>query len=150
MINKLLVATLLVTSVVIAQPGRFFGAARPGRDDQLKLTPQQTEQIQKQRTAFQTKAIDLRANMQKLRLELRGQVRAERPNKKAIDATVDKIAAQRATLEKLQVGHRLDVRALLTDEQKQVFVARPFGRGGRMGMGFHAPRQGLSGRGGRW
>ncbi len=150
MINRLLIATLLITTAAFAQPGRGFGMARPGLDDQLKLTPQQVEQIQKLRTAFQTKAIDLRANQQKLRLELNEQLRADSPNRRAINATLDKIAAEKVALEKLQVGNRLDVRALLTDEQKEVFEARPFGRGGRMGMGFRAPRQGLRGRGGRW
>lgn len=148
MINKLLVATLLMTTVVMAQPGRGFGKARMGWDDQLKLTSQQVEQIQKSRTAFQTKAIDLRADLQKLRLELRGQLRADKPNKTAIDATLDKIAAQQAALEKLRVGHQLEVRALLTDEQKQIFDARPFGRGG--GKGLRGHRWGHSGRGRRW
>ncbi len=152
MINKLLVATLLMTSVVIAQPRVNIRVARPAQEDQLNLTPQQVEQIQKLRTAFQTKAIDLRANQQKLRLELNEQLRADSPNRRAINATLDKIAAEKVALEKLQVGHRLDVRALLTDEQKQIFEARPFGRGGSrgIGMGFRAPRQWLRGRGGRW
>ena len=145
MINKLLVATLLMTSVVFAQPGHGFRAVHPGLDDQLKLTPQQVEQIQKLRTAFQTKAIDLQADLKKLQLELREQMRAERPSKRTIDATLDKIAAQRAALEKLRVGHRLDVRALLTDEQKQMFEARPFGRG--RGMGYRGHRRY---RGRRW
>ena len=79
MINKLLVAALLMTTVVMAQPGRGFSKARMGWDDQLKLTPQQVEQIQKSRTAFQTKAIDMQADLQKLRLELRGQLRADKP-----------------------------------------------------------------------
>ena len=145
MINKFLVVALLVTSVVIAQPGHGFRAVHPGLDDQLKLTPQQVEQIQKLRTAFQTKAIDLQADLKKLHLELNEQLRADSPNRRAINATLDKIAAQGAALEKLRVGHRLDVRALLTDEQKQVFDARPFGRGGGKGYrGHHL------GRGRRW
>ncbi len=148
MINKLLVATLLMTTVVIAQPGRGFGKAHMGWDDQLKLTPQQVEQIQKSRTAFQTKAIDLRADLQKLRLDLHGQLRADKPNKKAIDATVDKIAAQQAALEKLRVGHQLEVRALLTDEQKQIFDVRPFGHGG--GKGYRGHGMGNRGYGRRW
>ncbi len=61
MINKLLAGLLLMTTVVIAQPGHGFRAVHPGLDNQLKLTPQQVEQIQKLRTAFQTKAIDLRS-----------------------------------------------------------------------------------------
>jgi len=108
-----------------------------GWDDQLKLTPQQVEQIQKLRTASQTKAIDLRADLQKLRLELHGHMQADKPNKRTIDATLDKIAAQQAALEKLRVGHHLEVRALLTDEQKQIFDARPFGCGGGKGYRGH-------------
>ncbi len=135
MISKLLAATLVITSIVFAQPGLGFRAARMGLDDQLKLTPQQVEQIQKLRTAFQIQCIDLRADS---------------PNRRAINATLDKIAAQRATLEKLQVGHHLEVRALLTDEQKKVFEARPFGRGIGMVMKFRAHRQGYRGFGRRW
>jgi Spy/CpxP family protein refolding chaperone len=146
MISKLLAATLVITSIVFAQPGLGFRAARMGLDDQLKLKPQQVEQIHKIRTAIQTQCIDLRADLQKLRLELRGQMRAERPNRKAIDATVDKIAAKRASMEKLRVGHHLEVRALLTDEQRQVFDARPFGLG--RGKGIRGYRRG-HGRG-RW
>ena len=145
MINKLLVATLLMTTVVIAQPGRGFSKAHMGWDDQLKLTPQQVEQIQKSRTVLQTKCIDLRADLQKLQLELREQMRADRPNKKTIDATIDKIAAKQAALQKLRVGHHQEVRALLTDEQKQIFDARPFGRGGGKGIRGH-----FRGRGKRW
>ncbi|UCH63831.1 MAG: periplasmic heavy metal sensor [Fidelibacterota bacterium] len=144
MINKLLVATLLMTTVVIAQQGRGFGKVRMGWDDQLALSPQQVEQIQKSRMEFETKAIDLRAELQKLRLELRGQVRADKPSKRTIDATLDKIAAQQAALAKLRVEHHLEVRDLLTDEQKQVFDARPFGRGGK-GFSGHS-----RGRGRRW
>ena len=150
MINRLLIATLLITTAAFAQPGRGFGMARPGLGDQLNLTPQQVEQIQKLRTKFQTECIDQRADLQKLRLELRGQMQADKPNKRTIDATLDKIAAKNAALEKLQVGHSLEVRALLTDEQKKVFGSRPFGRGRGMGMGFRAPRQGLRGRSWRW
>ena len=148
MINRLLIATLLMTTVVLAQPGHSFGKARIGLDDQLKLIPQQVEQIQKSRTTLQTKCIDLRADLQKLRLELREQMRADRPNKKTIDATIDKVAAKQAALEKLRVEHQLEVRALLTDEQRQTFDARPFGHGG--GKGFRGHGMGRRGRGRRW
>ncbi len=148
MTNRLLIAALLMTTVVLAQQGRGFGKARMGLDDQLKLTPQQVEQIQKSRTAFQTKAIDLRADLQKLRLELRGQLQADKPNKRTIDATLDKIAAKQAALEKLRVEHQLEVRALLTDEQKQIFDARPYGYG--CGMGDRGYFRGHGGRGKRW
>ncbi len=148
MINRLLIATLLMTTVVLAQPGRGFSKARMGLDDHLKLTSQQVEQIQKSRTAFETEAIDLRADMQKLQLELRGQMRADKPNQKAIDATIDKIAAKQAALQKLRVGHHLEVRALLTDEQKQIFDARPFGHGS--GRSCCGPGMGHRGRGRRW
>ncbi len=148
MINRLLIATLLMTTVVLAQPGHGFGKARMGLDDQLKLTPQQVEQIQKSRTVLQTKCIDLRADTQKLQLELREQMRADKPNQKAIDATLDKIAAQQAALQKLRVGHHLEVRALLTPEQRLIFDARPYGYG--RGMGDRGYSRGRGGHGKRW
>ncbi|UCD38497.1 MAG: hypothetical protein JSW54_03190, partial [Fidelibacterota bacterium] len=81
--NKLMLAIVMMTTVAFAQPGRFLGTRWLTLDDQLNLTPEQTEQIQKLRTAFQTEAIDLQAKVQKLRVELNEQLQAENPNRRA-------------------------------------------------------------------
>lgn len=124
MIKKLIPVLLISMTVAWAQPDRGFGHPGMGPDKGLDLTEKQQEQITKLHTQTQTKAIDLRADLEKLQLELRGQLRADRPNKKAIDATVDKIAAKRGTLQKLHLNNQLEVRVVLTPEQRELFDAR--------------------------
>lgn len=129
MMKKLIPILLISMTVAWAQPDRGFSHFGMAPDKGLNLTKKQQEQITKLRTQTQTKAIDLRADLEKLQLELRGQLRADRPNKKAIDATVDKIAAKRGALQKLRLNNHLDVRAVLTPEQRELFDSRSSKRG---------------------
>jgi len=140
MIKRLLPFLLLSGTMVFAQPGFGRGVGRMAWDQDLKLTTEQQEQITKLRTQFQTQAIDLRADLQKLRLELQEQMRTDRPNKKAIDVTLDKINAKQGAMQKQRVNHHLDVLTVLTPEQREIFDSRPFKRGlgqGRPGRGYH-------------
>ncbi|MFB0515283.1 MAG: Spy/CpxP family protein refolding chaperone [Candidatus Neomarinimicrobiota bacterium] len=136
MIKKLLPFLLVSGTMVFAQSWYGPGMCRLLWNEDLKLTKEQQEQITKLGTQFQTQVIDLRADLQKLRLELQEQLRAVSPNKKAIDATLDKINAKQGAIQKLRVNHQLDVRAVLTPEQREIFDSRPFKRGfgkGRLG-----------------
>ena len=138
---------LIPMAAVLAQPGQARGGFDKMRGEQLNLTAEQQEQIDELQTDFQKQAIDLRADLQKLQLELREQMQADQPNKRAIDATLDKLSAKQSELHKLRVYHQLDVRTLLTPEQRQIFDARPhrqdFGMGRERG---HRP----GGRMHRW
>lgn len=124
MINKSLGTLLLVTIVVFAQPASLFGAAQEAEEDQVALTEEQIEQIQELRLELQRASIDIRANIQKLRLDLSEQLAADEPNRRAVNSTLDDIGAEEVSLEKLEIGFRLDVRDLLTDEQKEVSLDR--------------------------
>ena len=128
MTKTILPAMLACVSLAFGQPE---GEHRRGPDQMLPhdLDPEQQEQIMKLRDEFQVQAIDLRADLQKLRLTLRQQMRADKPNIRAIHSTVDQIAAKQGALEKLRVNQRLKVRALLTPEQRRTFDARPFRHG---------------------
>jgi len=145
MMKKLIPILLIAMTVAWAQPGRGFGHFGMAPDKGLNLTEKQQEQITKLHTQTQTKAIDLRADLEKLQLELRGQLRADSPNKKVIDATVDKIAAKRGALQKLHLNNHLEVRAVLTPEQRELFDSRSSKRGLSKG---HGHRKGHSFR--RW
>jgi Spy/CpxP family protein refolding chaperone len=133
MIKHMLLFLLVPAAAVLAQPGQGRGLDRM-RSEPLNLTAEQQEQINELQTGFQKQAIDLRAEVQKLQLELREEIQADQPNKRAIDATLDKLSAKQAELHKLRVYHQLDVRALLTPEQRKTFDARQPGPGFGMGM----------------
>ncbi len=124
MINKSLGVLLLATIIVFAQPAGLFGAAQTAEEDQVALTEEQIEQIQELRLELERASIDIRANIQKLRLDLNEQLAADEPNRRAINSTLDDIGAEQVALEKLEIGFRLDVRDLLTDEQKEVSLDR--------------------------
>ena len=65
-------------------------------------------------------------------LDLRKLIHADKPDQRAIDTQIDKIAGMRAGLRKAQVASMLEMRGVLTDEQrKKLQDARPMH--GRMG-----------------
>jgi Spy/CpxP family protein refolding chaperone len=141
MIKKLMPLLLMPLAITLAQPVHGFGARHKAWDKDLDLTKEQRETITDVRTEFQKQAIDMRADMQKLRLDLQEQIREDKPNRKAIEATVDKITAQQNTMMKARVKTHLDVREVLTPEQREKFDARSWkqgmgkGRGRRPGRG---------------
>ena len=57
---------------------------------------------------------------------------AEKPDKDAINKTIDEMTLLQAKIMKLSVNHRIEVASLLTDEQKIAFNSH---RGNHMGMG---------------
>ncbi|UCD37594.1 MAG: Spy/CpxP family protein refolding chaperone [Fidelibacterota bacterium] len=145
MISRLILLLLLPLAFTLAQPWHGFGGHHKTWDKDLDLTKEQKEKITGLRTDFQKEAIDMRADMQKLRLELQEQMRTEKPDRKAIEATVDKITAKQNTMMMARVNTHLDVRGVLTPEQREKFDARPMKRGFGKGYG-HRRGRGF----GRW
>ena len=136
MIKRLLPIFLMLAAGVSAQYGRGVGLVPLSWGNELNLTTEQLGQINQLRITYQAQCIELQADLQKLQLELRGLMQVERTNQKAIDATLAKMANQRQTLNQVWVQHRLEVRALLTNEQRVLFDARPLGTGPGMGRGY--------------
>ena len=139
MTKYLLTAMLASASLAFGQPE---GGGRDRPD--LGLDPEQQEQIVKLRDEFHVEAIDLRADLQKLRLTLRQQMRADNPIMRTINGTVDRIAAKWGSLEKLRIKQNIEARALLTPDQRRTFDARPFrhGRDRFQGRRFHGRQRG--------
>lgn len=93
-----------------------------GRDcDKLNLTDSQKEEIDKIRDAHQKDMIGYRSELQKLRIDLKNQWDAAKPDKKQIESIVDKMAAVRSKMNKERISHWFDVYNLLDDNQKQLF-----------------------------
>lgn len=96
----------------------------------LKLTDEQRDQIQALRYQQQQDMIDLRAKLQKARLELRHAMRDGKVSEEDMDHMIDAIAQQRAEIAKRRLQTHMKMRALLTDEQRKMLDQRRSGRGG--------------------
>jgi len=64
------------------------------------------------------RGIQERADIQIAALDLHKLVRADQPDQKAIDAQVDKLAGMRAQLQKERIATLLEMRSVLTAEQR--------------------------------
>ncbi len=87
----------------------------------LDLTDEQQEAIEDLRVAH-AKAV--KADQDALRLkmvQLRSETTEESPNKSDIDQLTDEIGALQTNLLKARVSHKMEVRAILDDEQKIKF-----------------------------
>ena len=105
----------------MGRDGRFMhrGGFGPMLVKELDLTPQQIEKMKASREAQQRKAIQARADIQLARLDLRKLMQADKPDGRAIEAQIDRIAGLRAGMEKSRVSAMLDFRASLTPEQQK-------------------------------
>jgi Spy/CpxP family protein refolding chaperone len=127
MFKKLSLALIAMTVIVMAQPGpeRDLEGSREKFSDKLNLTEKQEDQIAALRSDFQLKMIDLNADLQKLELKLKAKVHTDDPDRNAIHKAVDKISEKEGEIQKLRLDHRLEVRSLLTDEQRKTFNSMP-------------------------
>ncbi len=132
--KRAIIGTLLLTTVAFGMMAQPYGKGpnvNPGGQPYYcipNLTEQQSQQIEKLRVEHLKKMNTIRAEMEKLRAEKHALMIAEKPDQKVIDAIIDKMAAQRATMQKEQARHHLAVRALLTDEQNVYFDQKTFNK----------------------
>ncbi|MCK4578425.1 MAG: Spy/CpxP family protein refolding chaperone [Candidatus Marinimicrobia bacterium] len=134
--KKVLLPIILLSAVsLFAQPQRGFGLARLSWDEGLNLTTEQLSKMSQLRNSYQAERINGEASLDISRLKLHQLMRADRTDQKAINATISSIADQRESLQKRWVEHRLEVRTLLTKEQRVLFDARPLGYGPGMNYG---------------
>jgi Spy/CpxP family protein refolding chaperone len=120
-------------------PGPGDGTGRdPEMQKKLNLSDDQRTKLADIRDRQTRAAIPIRSDLEIAGLDLRKLMRAEKPDQKAIDAQIDKMAGLRARLQKSRVASMLEARAVLTPEQQKTLrESRPgMGRGmhGRRGM----------------
>lgn len=134
--------------------GRGFGkghgegfALRQHMAEQLDLTDAQKDQIRDLRTKHQKEMIQRQADVKVARLELRELIR-DAADRATINSKVEQIGDMQTEIKKAHVGHRLDVRDLLTPEQREKFDDMPMmGHGMRGGCDGHGPRSPKAPRG---
>lgn len=97
----------------------------------LDLSEQQRDKLADVHDRQQRKAIQAEADLRLARLDLAKLMRADKPDQRAIDAQIDRMAALRAGLQKSRVAAMLELRAMLTPEQqKKLREGRDEGDGG--------------------
>ena len=165
--NHLLISTaalcLLLASVALAQDGSPGGhgsgmSRRPGgggmerwksnRAEVMKaldLTDAQKTKLADIRDRQMRKGIQASADLKIAGLDLRKLITADKPDQRAIDAQVDRISTMRASLQKSRIAAMLEMRSVLTDEQRKKLkelrgaggmgMGHGMGRGMGMGMG---------------
>ena len=116
------------------------GPARAELREKLNLTDTQKERLADIRDRHARAAIPIQGDLRIASLDLRKLMRADKPDQRAIDAQIDRMASLRASLQKARVAGQLEARAVLTPAQQKIMRE---GRGGRMGpgrMGERGPR----------
>jgi len=92
---------------------------RPDIQRMLGLTEEQRNKLEDIRSSSAKVAIQQRANLQIQRLDLERLMRAENPDRAAIDGKLQELAQTRAALTRAAVFATLDARGVLTKEQRQ-------------------------------
>ena len=100
------------------RPGLGFG--RPGqRLGGLDLTETQRKRLADIRDRQMRSGIQARADLRIAQLDLGKLLRADAPDKRAIDVQIDRIGTMRSSLQKSRVAAMLEARSVLTVEQRR-------------------------------
>jgi len=88
---------------------------------QLKLTGDQEKDIQKIILEMKKQMIDQKAKMQKSQLDLEETLKAETPDKSAIEDKIKEMSDLRVRMHLMKVDSWFDVNKLLTPEQQKIW-----------------------------
>jgi Spy/CpxP family protein refolding chaperone len=118
-----LIAGICLPSLAMARPGgpglRGLAPERIDRmAERLELDAGTTDKIKDLVHQTQKEAIGIQARMETARLDLRQQLNDEDPDRSSVMAQIDQVAALKVSVKKLEVNLLLDVRGLLTPEQR--------------------------------
>ena len=138
--------------------GQFWN--NPNMAQKLSLTEDQRKAMDGILQDHKLKLIDLQANLQRAEVEMGPMMKADAPDRHAIEAQIDKVVMARAELEKANARFLLDIRMQLKPEQwKQLQTLemqrmqrermRGDGPDGRGARGPGGERPGMNGPGGQ-
>jgi periplasmic protein CpxP/Spy len=127
--------------------GQFWN--NPNLVKQLNLTDDQRKAMDGILQDHRMKLIDLQATLQKAEVAMTPLMKADTPNRSAIEAQIDKVVQARGELERANSRFLLDIRMQLTaDQWKQLQTMRDNrmqrdGQDGRRGWGPGGPPSGM-------
>lgn len=88
---------------------------------ELNLTTEQQEKFNNIINDYQTKMIDLRANVQKNQLEMRKKFNNSNFNEKDLRASLEKKSAFRKEMDEAKLNKWIAINNLLNDDQKKIW-----------------------------
>lgn len=106
--------------------GGRWGFRRPAVDhmrmrahmmEMLDLTAEQRARLRDLHERAEKRQIQATADLRIAAVDLRRLIHSDRPDRRAIDAQIDRIAAMRAGMLKARIGTRLEMHSMLTPEQ---------------------------------
>lgn len=99
--------------------GSGMGAGRMGMAlGQLDLTDEQKKRMADIRDRQARTAIRAQADLRIAELDLRKLMRADTPDRRAIESQIEKMGSMRTSMQKSRVGMMFDMRSVLTQEQR--------------------------------
>jgi Spy/CpxP family protein refolding chaperone len=121
---------------------------RGDREDIPGLSDQQKEQVKKIRLETQKAMLPLESQIEVKSAELKSLLVSDNPGTAAVNAKLEEIGSLRTQMQKKRVAQQLDIRRLLTPDQRVAFDERLLKGFDRMHEGM---REGMGrGRGQRW
>lgn len=128
MLTLILIIGLIATTLALAQPRMDRPERGPADGPHLKmllgplgeeigLTDAQRQELQDTGFATQKELIHLHAQVKIAELELRQMMDSDTPDENAVYRKIDEIGALKTDIRKKQMGLRLTVQSVLTDEQ---------------------------------
>lgn len=118
------VALLLLAAAALPAQGVAEGKwwKRPRIAQELALTPEQGEKLEKIFAAAKPKLIDLRADFEKKQFDYDQAMQSDNVDRKALEAKIEAREQSRAELQKELALMELDMKAVLTAEQREKLV----------------------------
>jgi len=113
----IVLAALLFTASAHAQDGKWW--KRPRIAQALGLTPQQSTELEKIFAKSRPKIIDLKADLEKKQFAYQEAMTAEKVDRKEVEALIEAREQARAQLQKELSLMELDMRQVLTPEQRE-------------------------------
>jgi Spy/CpxP family protein refolding chaperone len=115
--------------------------SNPAMREKLGITAEQAAKIHMATTELRKAQIRSRADLEVKQLELSELLRADNPDRAAIDKKLDEIGATQLAQRKSEVGYFFRMRDTLTSEQRQNLqqMREEFRHRGPEGRGMHRP-----------
>lgn len=124
--QRIIIVSMILVLVIpaVAQPrADFDGSRKPpiGMLEELQLTEDQELQMKDLRFKHEKTMIGLRANLDQEKLKLKELKLADEPNRKRIHSQIEKVGEAKTDIAKSRVDNRLEIRKMLTDDQRKIF-----------------------------
>ncbi len=134
--KRLIVLTgaIIFSLFTINAAAQMMGDFKPGSCkgmmiEKLNLTDQQQDAVEQLRIEHQRRMIDLKADLQKAKLDLKELKQNGNYTRDDFIAKVKAISEAKNNIALEMANHKMDIYELLTDEQKEIFNDLPMGSG---------------------